>query len=217
MSVLGVVEQSERAPVYVQKTLYSLVLLFVRVLIHPCLTFTPSILVPTWHTFPLLDFFHLMSWNKCPIRFRHLIEPRGFGCSITALTPRSPPPLLKLCCNDMLLCCIGIFGSSLLFSHEAAPLSSNLMDMNESSWLLELSQWYWSSDFLCLRSRRLSKELRAKILGKFMGFLLWVKLWVLWLLLLLAWWSCSCCDAKTSSLSFKHRAQIPITTSLGWR
>lgn len=75
--------------------------LFVRLLVHPVLlTFTPSttLLQPTSHTpLPLVGFFHLLSWNKCPIRFLHLSEPpRDFGSSTTVLLVVSLPLLLLL-------------------------------------------------------------------------------------------------------------------------
>lgn len=112
---------------------HSLVFLFVRVLIHPGLTFTPNLVVD--------DLFNLMSWKMCPIRFRHLSCIRGFACSITA------PPLLSLL--ELLLqldilsqCLSDTFGTvpAAPFSHEATPLFSNFIDIKEStkSYKLEL-------------------------------------------------------------------------------
>ncbi|GER37742.1 metallopeptidase [Striga asiatica] len=47
--------------------------LLLLILIHPCLTFAPSSLLPTWDPLPLLaDLLHLMSWSRWPIGFRHL-------------------------------------------------------------------------------------------------------------------------------------------------
>lgn len=111
-------------------SLYSIVLLFVRVLIQPFLTLTPSTLLPTWHTFALLDLFHRMSWNMWPIRFRHLSVARGFACSTTLFT--SFGSLFKLWLADLLE------GSRetlepVPLSHEATPLSSNLIDIKESA------------------------------------------------------------------------------------
>lgn len=94
-------------------TLYSLVL-FLSVLIHPYLTLDLSNLVPTWQTFPLLDLFHLMSWNRLPIRFCHLSAARGFDCSIATLL------ILPL-------------GFLHFWFQEISPLSSNLIDMKEST------------------------------------------------------------------------------------
>ena len=109
-------------------TLYSLVFLFVRVLIQPFLiTLTPSTLLPTWHTFALLDLFHLISWNRCPIRFLHLSVARGFACSTTLLVP-----LASLLNGILVQCWRGTF-VAVVFSHEATPLSSNLIDMKEST------------------------------------------------------------------------------------
>lgn len=113
---------------------HSLVFLFVRVLIHPGLTFTPNLVVD--------DLFNLMSWKMCPIRFRHLSCIRGFACSITA------PPLLSLL--ELLLqldilsqCLSDTFGTvpAAPFSHEATPLFSNFIDIKEStkSYKLELT------------------------------------------------------------------------------
>lgn len=109
------------------KSLYSLVLFLVRLLIHPILIFAPSNFVPTW---PLLDFFHLMSLKRCPICFRHLSAGNGFECSTTLLIFFT---LLKLWFEDISHC----WSSDILeigsLSHEASPLSSNLIDMKEST------------------------------------------------------------------------------------
>lgn len=128
------VEEKLSVPFYT-KTLYSLVL-FVRVLIQPFLiTLTPSTLLPTWHTLPLLDLFHLMSWNKWPILFRHLSEARGFACSTTLL-------LVSFCSLVISLVMVGFQDTlqcssetleTVPFSHEATPLSSNLIEINESA------------------------------------------------------------------------------------
>lgn len=120
--------------------LYSTVFLFVRVLIHhPFLTLTPSTLLPTWHALPLLDLFHLTSWNTCPIRFRHLSEARGFPCSITVLV--SLASLLKLWFQDTLQFSRDTL-DTVFFSHEATPLSSNLIDIKESSGAkLRVQKW----------------------------------------------------------------------------
>jgi len=103
------------------RRLYSMVVfLFVRVLIQPpFLTFTPS----TWHTPPL--FFHRMSWNMCPILFRHLNDAsRDFPCSIT---------LFSLFSCFLLHFSRDTFFDTVLFSHDATPFSSNLIDMNDSA------------------------------------------------------------------------------------
>lgn len=109
--------------------LYSMVFffLFVRVLIQPFLTFTapPSTLLPTWHTPPV--FFHLMSWNMWPILFLHLNVSRDFACSITLLVSNlSSWFFLQFSREEETF-------ETVLFSHEATPFPSNLIDMNESS------------------------------------------------------------------------------------
>jgi len=107
--------------------LYSMVVfLFVRVLIQPppppFLTLTPS----TWHTPPL--FFHRMSWNMCPILFRHLNASRDFACSITLFS------LFSFFHDTFLLhFSRDTFFDTLLFSHDATPFSSNLIEMNDSA------------------------------------------------------------------------------------
>lgn len=78
----GMMEEEKQFVTFYTASFYSMVFLFVRVLIQPFLTLTPSTLLPT---LALLDLFHLMTWNRCPIRFRHLSETRGFPCSITVL------------------------------------------------------------------------------------------------------------------------------------
>ena len=83
---------------FLYASFYSMVFLFVRVLIQPFLTLTPSTLLPT---LALFDLFHLMTWNRCPIRFRHLSETRGFPCSITVLVSLLDS-LLKLWSHAML-------------------------------------------------------------------------------------------------------------------
>lgn len=123
------------------KPLYSLALLFVRILIHPYLTLVPSSFVPTWHTLPLLDLFHLMSWRTWPIRLRHLsVAARGFACSITLL--------IFMVLSELIFSLLDIshFSSCEILdifplSHEATPFSSNLIDMKESavSWAFILS------------------------------------------------------------------------------
>lgn len=117
---------------------YSLVLLFVRVLIHPLfLTLTPSSLLPTWHTLPLLDLFHLLSWKRWPIRFRHLnVDARGFTCSITVLVDPLASLLTKLWFHEKLQCSRETLETvpAPPFSHEPTPiLFSNLIDMKESA------------------------------------------------------------------------------------
>ena len=121
----------------IQKTLYSLVL-FVRVLIQPFLiTLTSSTLLPMWHTLDLLDLFHLMSWNKWPIRFRHRSEARGFPCSIT-------PLLASFCALSLVIFLVKVGFQDLQqcssetletvpFSHEATPFFSNLIEIKESA------------------------------------------------------------------------------------
>lgn len=119
----------------IQNSLYSLVLLFVRVLIQPFLTLTPSTLVPTWQACPLLDLFHMMSWNKWPIRFRHLSEARGLACSITLMVSLVSLPCLAsfiLIFKDLVHCSRDTL-EIVPFSHEATPLSSNLIDIKESA------------------------------------------------------------------------------------
>lgn len=114
--------------------IYSLVLLFVKFLIHPLLlTFTPSTLLPTWHALPLLDLFHLMTWKRWPIRFRHLSAERAFTCSTTVLGPLEYS-FVKLLFNGKLLhCSIDTFEETLPLSHDPTPLFSNLIDINDSA------------------------------------------------------------------------------------
>ena len=118
----------------IQKTLYSLVL-FVRVLIQPFLiTLTPSTLLPMWDTLALLDLFHLMCWNKWPIRFRHLSEACGLACSITLLLASFCSlviSLVKVGFQDMLQCSSETL-ETVPFSHEATPFFSNLIEIKES-------------------------------------------------------------------------------------
>lgn len=116
------------------KPLYSLALLFVRILIHPYLTLLPSSFVPTWHTLPLLDLFHLMSWRTWPIRLRHLsVAARGFVCSITLLIFMEVlSELISLLDISHCSSCDEILEIFPL-SHEATPFSSNLIDMKESA------------------------------------------------------------------------------------
>lgn len=129
---------------------HSLVLPF-NVLIQPYLlfltTFTPSttlLFPPPPPPLALLDFFHLMTWNNWPIRFRHLSDaPRGLACSTTLLlTLLLPLPLMLMVASltevwpphDKLHSSSGTFDTLLLvLSHDATPLSPNLIDINDSS------------------------------------------------------------------------------------
>lgn len=111
--------------------IYSTVFLFVRVFIQPFLTLTPSTLLPT---LPLLDRFHLMSWKRWPIRFRHLSETRGFPCSITVLVScLHSLSLLILWFQVLLQFSRETLDSVLFFSQDPTPFGSNLIDMNESA------------------------------------------------------------------------------------
>lgn len=125
------------------RTLYSMVVfLFVRVLIQPpFLTFTPS----TWHTPPL--FFHRMSWNMCPILFRHLNASRDFPCSITLFS------LLWFFHDTFLLhFSRDTFFDTVLFSHDATPFSSNLIEMNDSAKFIKVIPQYHSHSFLATKT-----------------------------------------------------------------
>lgn len=118
--------------------------LFVRVLIQPFLTLTPPSTLPL-----LLDLaFHLTSWSKWPIRFRHLsVAPRCLACSITLLLISFSIGclatvelslllllllLLLMLFHDMLQWSSETF-ETVPFSHDATPLSSNLIEMKESA------------------------------------------------------------------------------------
>lgn len=59
-----------------------------------------------------------------PIRLRHLSAPRGFECSTKLL--------IFLSLYDILHGLSWRISGHFPFSHEAIPLSSNLMDMKES-------------------------------------------------------------------------------------
>lgn len=117
--------------------------LFVRVLIQPFLTLTPPSTLPL-----LLDLaFHLTSWSKWPIRFRHLsVAPRCLACSITLLLISFSIgclPMVELSFLLLLLLLLMLFHDMLQwssetfetvpFSHDATPLSSNLIEMKESA------------------------------------------------------------------------------------
>jgi len=107
--------------------LYSTVFLFVNDLIQPFLTFTPSTLLPTWPTPPLLDLFHWMKWTKRPIRFLHPNALFDFPCSITLLFSFSSFSRNLPSTHTLL-----VMLERVLFSHEATPFSSNFIEMNDS-------------------------------------------------------------------------------------
>lgn len=122
--------------------LYSMFFLYVRPLIQPFLPFTTSTLLATWHTFALVDLFHRMSWKMWPILFLHLSGGRCFACSTTLLAPLiSLLNLLLHGKSNVSPSCFELMPRS----QEARPLSSNLIDMNESSWLVNVS-WSLSED-----------------------------------------------------------------------
>lgn len=83
----------------------------------------------TWHLLPLLDLFQLMSWKRWLIRLRHLSVARGFECSTTLLIFLALSRSRSL--HDIRSSEINFDTFSL--SHKAVPLSSNLIDMNESA------------------------------------------------------------------------------------
>lgn len=117
--------------------------LLVRVLIQPFLTLTPPSTLPL-----LLDLaFHLTSCSKWPIRFRHLsVAPRCLACSITLLLVSFSIgclAMVELSLLLLLLLLLMLFHDMLQwssetfetvpFSHDATPLSSNLIEMKESA------------------------------------------------------------------------------------
>lgn len=110
-------------------------LLLVSVLIHPFLVLlTPSTLLPTWHALPLMEFFNLMTWNTCPIRFRHLSASRDLPCSITLFPlPLSFFWIIILGWLQDTLQLSRDTSDTVFFSHDATPFPSNLIDMNDSA------------------------------------------------------------------------------------
>ena len=125
------------------------VFLFVSVLIQVFLILTPS----TW---PLMDFFHLMTWNRCPIRFRHLSGSRDFPCSITLFLESLLFGIIKLGWFQDMLQWSRLSSDTVFFSHDATPFPSNLIDMNESvneklicKWTAKLE---WKNFKLCSSS-----------------------------------------------------------------
>lgn len=96
---------------------HSVVFLFVRFLIQPLLPSIPTI--PTWLTPPLLDLFQCATWSSRQILFCHFSIPFAFTCSIMLL------PLVISFGELPIISCF-------LHSHDACPLSPNLIDMKES-------------------------------------------------------------------------------------